>query len=125
MRLPIATLAAVTALAACDVPQETMWDTMPCAAPQATGAYGAPLSDPDMDARMMCMEDAWAESKRALAEVRSEAVAERRALPPEVVAEVDEVLTRDVGGDTDDARLAELSDAVSDARRLAEIVSAG
>lgn len=128
MRLPIATLAAATALAACDVPRATHDATrnaMPCEAPQSAGTYGAPRPEPDMDARMMCMEDAWAESKRELAATRSDAMAEGREMPPEVDAEVDEVLNRDVGGATDDARLEQLRDAVSDARRLAEVVSAG
>jgi len=125
MRLPIATFAAVTALAACDVPQQPTRDAMPCAAPQSVGAYGAPRPEPDMDAQMMCMKDAWAESKRELAEARSEAMAEGREMPPEADAEVNEVLSRNVGGDTDDARLEQLRDAISDARRLAGIVSAG
>jgi len=125
MRLPIATLAAVTALAACDVPQRPTRDAMHCAMPQSADTYGAPWPVPDMDARMMCMENAWAESRSELAEVRSEAIAEGREVPPAVEAEVSEVLNRNIGGDTDDARLAQLRDAVSDARRLAEIVSAG
>ncbi|EAQ25813.1 hypothetical protein ROS217_05689 [Roseovarius sp. 217] len=78
-----------------------------------------------MHAQMICMKDAWAESKRELAEAKSVAVAENREMPPKVDAEVDEVLSRKVGGETDDARLEQLRDAVSDARRLAAIVSAG
>lgn len=124
MRLSIPALATVTALAACDVPQQPTRDVMPCAAPQSSGAYGAPRPVPDMNTRMMCMKDAWAESKRDLAVARSEAKAKDRKMPPEIDAEVDEVLSRKVGGDTDDARLEQLRDAVSDARRLAEIVSA-
>ncbi len=124
MRLPIAILAAAMALAACHAPQAAR-DTMPCEAPQPAGAYGAAPPAPDMDARMMCMEDAWAESKRELAQARSDAMAEGREMSPEVDAEVDQVLNRKVGGATDEARLQQLRDAVSDARRLAEIASAG
>ncbi|MGX0978311.1 hypothetical protein ACSSVY_004051 [Roseovarius sp. MBR-51] len=125
MRLPIAILIAVTALAACDVPQQPARDAMPCPAPKSASAYGAPRPAPDMDAQMICMKDAWAESKRELVEAKSVAVAENREMPPKVDAEVDEVLSRKVGGETDDARLEQLRDAVSDARRLAAIVSAG
>lgn len=125
MRLPITILVTVTALAACDVPQQPARDAMPCPAPKSASAYGAPRPAPAMDAQMICMKDAWAESKRDLAEAKSVAVAENREMPPKIDAEVDEVLSRKVGGETDDARLEQLRDAVSDARRLAAIVSAG
>jgi hypothetical protein len=67
----------------------------------------------------------WARSKREVAEARIESVTAGRDVPPEVDAEVTELLDRDVSAPTDAERLQRLQDAVSDARRLAELVGPG
>lgn len=67
----------------------------------------------------------WARSKREVAEARTEAVASGRDVPPQVDAEVTELLDRDVSAPTDAERLQRLQEAVSDARRLAELVGPG
>jgi len=78
-----------------------------------------------MSERVACMERAWMASKRQVTEARAEAMASGRPVSPQVDAEVTEVLDRDVDGPTDEVRLERLSDAVSDARRLAELLRPG
>ncbi|MGS4947583.1 hypothetical protein ACVDG3_19065 [Meridianimarinicoccus sp. RP-17] len=67
----------------------------------------------------------WARSKREVAAARTEAAVSGRDIPPQVDAEVTELLDRDVSAPTDEERLRRLQDAVSDARRLAELVGPG
>ncbi|MEL6206809.1 MAG: hypothetical protein AAFR47_16055 [Pseudomonadota bacterium] len=75
--------------------------------------------------RLARWEDEWQEARQEVVVARQSAVSTGQPIPPEVDAEVTELLDRDLDAPSDEDRLQRLQDAVSDARRLAELVSAG
>lgn len=123
MRDLLAPLGAALLLAGCysgsmmqDTPGSSQgWNT--------TWGTAEPVSIADKTARW---EQEWAQAKTQVVEARTNAAASGRDIPPEVEEEVTELLNRDLSGPSDDAvRLQRLQDSVSDARRLAELVSTG
>ena len=120
----IAALVGALALAACEAPEA---GSRTDAGWSGSGGYGQtrPAARDEMQAEVEHMHAEWMDSRRRLAEARSEAMSAGRPISPEVDAEVTEVLARDIDAPSDEVRLQRLSDAVSDARRLAELVSPG
>jgi hypothetical protein len=123
MRILFPSLLGVLALSGCEVPDAPQAGGCPYYAGRQGQAYGG--TETDMGAEVACMQREWTESKRQVSEARAETMASGRSIPPEVDAEVTELLNRDVEGPNDEVRLRRLSDAVSDARRLAELLRAG
>lgn len=75
-------------------------------------------------ARQTRWEREWELSKERVARARDTAVAAGETVPPDVDREVTELLDRQIEGDAgSEARIKDLQDAVSDALRLAEILS--
>lgn len=79
----------------------------------------------ELQAKTALWEQKWAEAKREVVVARAHAKAVRRPVPPPVKKEVTELLERKVTGPTEDVRLQRLKDSVSDAKRLALLVSVG
>ncbi len=76
------------------------------------------------DERMARWEREWEEAKQSLAMARGEAATAGRTIPPEVDRQVTEVLDRQIEVDqAEEARIEDLQGAVSDALRLAELLS--
>ncbi|QDY71101.1 hypothetical protein [Qingshengfaniella alkalisoli] len=71
------------------------------------------------------MEDEWAQAKQEVATERDNTVASGQAIDPQVNEDISEVLDRDTSAPNAELRLQRLQDAVTDARRLAELVRAG
>ncbi len=126
--LPIS-LAAALLLAGC---QSTA--TPPTATAPASGApaYGwgshgtAAGAAATREQRLARWEREWEEAKQTVATTRAQAVASGEPVPPELDREVTELLNRTVVADQgDETRIEDLQDAVSDALRLAEILSIG
>ncbi|MEM1431223.1 MAG: hypothetical protein AAGG09_17355 [Pseudomonadota bacterium] len=101
-----------------------------------SGCYGTTTAPPRAPApavtgattdaqRRAQWEDRWTQAKHEVAVARADAIAAGTPPAPQVDAEVTELLERDIGSETDAARIEELEDAVSDALRLAELVSLG
>ncbi len=94
------------------------------------GGTGGGWSDPatttaETDARVASWEGQWADARRDVIEARDEAVAAGEPVAPQVDAEVTELLERDLQSPDPEVRIEKLQDAVSDALRLAELVSLG
>lgn len=93
------------------------------AAPVGVWGSGATVTP---EARLARWEREWQASKRTVATARDDAVAAGAAIPPEVDRQVTDLLNRRiVGGPDPEARIDDLQDAVSDALRLAELLSIG
>ena len=76
------------------------------------------------EARMARWEREWEDSKQSVATARSEAIAAGATIPPEVDRQVTDLMDRQIEVDQDEeARIEDLQDAVSDALRLAELLS--
>lgn len=127
MRALTLSLAATLLLAACQPAARAPADaggSAPAAAPPT--ATAAPTAAPSPEARMARWEREWEASKLSLAVAREEAAATGTSIPPEIDRQVTDLLDRSIGEDQDEAaRIEELQDAVSDALRLAEILSVG
>ncbi len=115
MRLPVFILATLMALAGCYGTDG-----------QTGGGWDAPATTPaETQARLANWEQQWADAKREVTVARAEAVATGTPIAPEVDAEVTELLERDLDSPDPEVRIEQLQDAVSDALRLAELVSVG
>ncbi|QIE43086.1 hypothetical protein G5B39_13660 (plasmid) [Rhodobacteraceae bacterium SC52] len=88
-------------------------------------AGGTELADAPLRVKVDHWEQEWATAKQEVADARAEVVAEGRSLPPKIDDDVTELVNREITGPSDAERLQRLQDSVSDARRLAELVSAG
>ncbi|TDL84714.1 hypothetical protein [Meridianimarinicoccus aquatilis] len=88
-------------------------------------AAGTELADAPLPVKVDHWEQEWATAKQEVADARAEVVAEGRTLPPKIDDDVTELVNREITGPSDAERLQRLQDSVSDARRLAELVSAG
>lgn len=92
----------------------------------ASGGWSEPAAtSAEIEARVANWEAQWAEARRDVTEARAEAVASGQPIAPEVDAEVTELLDRDLQSSDPEVRIENLQDAVSDALRLAELVSIG
>ena len=90
------------------------------------GDRGTPIaSSAGTQARVANWEEQWADAKRKVTVARAEAVAAGQPIAPQVDAEVTELLERDLQSPDPEVRIERLQDAVSDALRLAELVSLG
>jgi len=87
---------------------------------------GAGASEATTEQRLTRWEREWQEAKQTVATARAETVAAGETVPPEVDRQVTDLLNRRIeGGQGAEARIEDLQDAVSDALRLAELVSIG
>jgi Spy/CpxP family protein refolding chaperone len=119
MRALSISLAAALLLAGCQ------YATAPSDAPAARwdSAAAAP-SKAGAEERMARWEREWEESKQSVAMARDDAATAGATIPPEVDRQVTELLDRQIEVDQDEeARIEDLQVAVSDALRLAELLS--
>jgi regulator of protease activity HflC (stomatin/prohibitin superfamily) len=110
---------------------------IPLAAAGLLAGCAAPVAPPDMSAGgrghgpaaetgVTRWEREWQQARRTVATARAEATASGARIPPELDREVTDLLGRRIADDRDDAaRIEDLQDAVSDALRLAELLSIG
>lgn len=76
------------------------------------------------EARLARWEREWSASKQTVTTARSEAIAAGAAIPPEVDRQVTELMDRQIEDDqVEGDRIEDLQNAVSDALRLAELLS--
>lgn len=88
-------------------------------------AGGADLSDASLPEKVDRWEQEWQTAKQEVSQARAEAVTEGRVIPPKIDDDVTELVNREITGPSDEEKLLRLQESVSDARRLAELVSAG
>ena len=121
--IPI-TLAAVLAAGCQTATAPTAPETpAPRTAPTAPET-AAPAVSPEP--HMARWEQQWEDAKVTLSTARSDAAEAGAAVPPELDRQVTELLDLQIGTDQgDEARIEDLQDAVSDALRLAELLSVG
>jgi len=100
--------------------------TAPSDAPAVGWTSGAAAQPAEgAEERMARWEWEWEESKQSVATARDEAMAAGATIPPEVDRQVTDLLDRRIEGDEgSEERIEDLQDAVSDALRLAELLSA-
>lgn len=124
MRTPALSFAAACLVAGCAAtvaPPDTPTTSWTHAA-----APGKTASRPDTAARMAMWEQEWQGARQRVAAARTEAMAAGAAIPPEVDSEVSELMNRQIDeGPDEEARIEDLQNAVSDALRLAELLSIG
>lgn len=118
----LAVIGAVLVLGGCDASQAPRDHAPPHAA--AHGGYGhhGPHTKAE---RLADWEEKWVDAKREVVEARATAIASARPIPAAVETDVEDLLDRNLEGETAEDRILLLQDAVSDALRLASLLEIG
>ena len=115
-----------TALVACVLLSGCYSTATPTDASGGGWGGGATANAATTEQRLARWEREWQDARQTVATARAETVAAGQTIPPEVDRQVTDLLNRRIPtGQGAEARIEDLQDAVSDALRLAELVSIG
>ena len=121
MRVPAISLVAAFLVSGCDPAT-----VAPQASTDGWGSGAMTGAAPSAEERQARWQREWQEAKQTVAMARDEAAAAGNPVPPELDRQVTDLLNRRIQSEEgSEARIEELQESVSDALRLAEILSIG